>query len=923
MAWSDLIDQGSGWLEFLLTIEGYDYAFATHEDLEANTTLGSDLNIVTGLKREGLKISFGVSIEDSEMEDDTMTAIIVDVDNKVTNAFARQPSSISNLLEEASKTQDFLSCSTVDDYTEGDYVYLGTESMVITSINSSSNVIDVDRAQFGSTQQRHPISTESGGTLGPTITKIPITIKNRKIRLYGFSNGDDLTSVNLNDFDSHVIWRGIIVENEEMPDAGTWKFSIMSLYELLRQKFGFGLGELPVRGYLHTGSTALEWNIWRKTDNQYNSENYDDSALIYINNHYETLDEMIYEMNNQLLFSGTANGWGSTIPTVGLMENNALGLFFNSGVSNLAYVGFTNFGVYDLKAVSTEYIFPGEYLTRDTDKGFYGWDATLGRAMRIEADDRDSAFSGATEANKFYVQPVEDESGYPDRITYALNENFYFVQSEIFPGNASSAALDDGEQVWIGGYIEKDTSNNAIRFPIPHGESMNYLERSVRALLGPPPNIRYTDTDRRLITSDEQKIVLGIKSVSTGSVSDFLEYLIDYSPTYCNEGFLMPLITIDDVDLDDIDKSLLQSSAGDFQLKRNFQYFTDENELIDIVKEEAKLIGCIPSISPVGKITLKPLYFPSETEAAQYSRTIFGKTFTNSEFKHDEVITTNHFPLFSKANNRIRNVASLSLNYNPRENKWNGKIITRYENSISLIRDIQTYEITPYSKAVFGDSEDEIENILIRTLNILGLPLIQVSFEVPLTKFYLTVGDIISVTNLQLPNIKTSNRGVEEFPGWISHIEWDLNKGLGRIDMLGFGQLYQGYTPSARISNGTKVSGDIWTLTTSDENYVLDSALDTAYFSGSDRVQLVFEDEWKTDAIEGTITNIDGADITIEFDSSPSAKFTNVSFTGSIIKYRPRTDTSLTDWQKRFAYIASGSTGGGYVFENPTSLFGP
>ncbi|MEQ8958819.1 MAG: hypothetical protein RLP02_12990, partial [Coleofasciculus sp. C2-GNP5-27] len=461
----------------------------------------------------------------------------------------------------------------------------------------------------------------------------------------------------------------------------------------------------------------------------------------------------------------------------------------------------------------------------------------------------------------------------------------FYLNAEVMPALFTSVALRNTET--------GDT------YPPVRGSSvtLDQTEKSIRGRFNGPglPAV---------ITNEDLVFELGMELAQSASFGGMMERFTDISKEYANQG-VMPLITTNDVDLSDINTSLSSSQVGPYALERTWRFFGTGKSFDEIIAEECKLLGCIPTITGDGKFSIRPLRFVSITAL----------TASTADASN---VNTRRFPTFLKSKERLLNHSILYTDYDWEEDEYRNQIHARYLESLAFTKKDRKYEIKPYSTPVHSITADETERILLKPLNLFGAPMSEISIDVPITLLSVAIGDAVSLTNIQLPNRLTSTRGVNNLACLCIGVNWNLGTGKGTLKLITPDVVYRGYTPTLEATE-PGVAGDVYTFPVSERAYAPLGTSDLSFFKPDMRVAIHETDTWTESATSGTVVSVNEGTNEIAIMLTASKPYP--TFGDTTIQFTPRTDIDLTDLQKDYVHIASGSvSGSGY--QDGLSYFG-
>lgn len=772
MTWNRIIDTiegGNGALEYRLQIEGFDYSFVTDQEMASLTTLPKRIN---GLKRKGIKINQAVQFSEAKLRLDGNTFTVVDFQEKATEAFYRKPTYSSRIVSNASKTDSIIYVENINGLTTGTYLYIGSEVVLVNGIIAGSqNQLLVTRGQLGTTAQAHYVITQFNEPIRPTIQNVPFTIENKRAYLYAYGLGDDLAGPGT------LIWRGFVLK-DVVNNGMNYTIETGPITEVLKYEIGIDDGtDLKIRG-INLGS--YQWVIqiteWGCAANVYLPTSVTNVNTIAIEGFFETVNDLAADINTKA--NALTSGWntkvGCTVSSTGELlftinhgsVNNMItfNVINNPGASN----PFADVFDFEVENTAKEYLYTGNIVTNSASKNFT---TTKTYAVRLKPK--------TTFPVPFMLYSSEHtEIDTVSPASQAFGRRFYLA-------NYTPSAILDTIQLEgsDGKAIAQSISRDATAFAISTTD--NYVECILSFNMETP----------RIVPFDPNasKIILGTSfgayknGNDTYNLIDFLEYLIENSPDYCNFG-LIPVLTNGDFDFEDMQLIFNEIGLTSFLNNRTYSLYKKSSKLEEILAEELKLLGCFFALTDEGKITIRRLRNVNPYETPDYT------------IDSDDILTDTDYIRIQKNEFGIFNAVSIATGYNGTTQKWEGKsFVFTNTDSISQFNKQKQINIKPYFKpqgvpGTLGISElEDLKQTVLKAISLFSKNYEVYEIELPMKYFNINIGSTIRIKNKQVPNwgtpgtnpdYVTTRRGSARILGTVVSKDFDMEQGFGKIKVM-------------------------------------------------------------------------------------------------------------------------------------------
>lgn len=855
-------DSGSGRLAARWEIEGLPIQIVTDPAME-QTIVGGEWNGVerlccTSLEDCGFAIDETVNLPEAKLEAlSTGLMLWETVDEDLSQVFHNRPDVERFGAVTFSDSATVISLLSTTGFTAGDVIHIGTEALLINSITAPQ--MNVTRGYRGTVARKHWAS-DTEGVPDLLVTNRPLRFRGRRIKLYLYGDGDDLTG------DGTLYWIGVVNAEPRLIDSGTrYHLSIGPLIDLLDAKLGGDLDEpTQPRGIYYSWAAPIYLEI---------AEGGSGFRLpaAWAGGFFETQRDFCDAFNTWLAstFSSadstyraevTADGRWSLKVIVG-SSTTSVSVDLHSPVD-----GATNTNLAamrrespDGRAVGTGGISSTETLWvnwldgaevpggRTVPRGFFDTDP------RFRARTMDPASAGTYPANRIYVdRPVASD-------WTAVSMDWGGGDSNV--GTVTGASTSDN-------YIEVEISTPRED---PWAPAREYIYSATQGIEIRP----------------QRKLVDG-----AGTLADFRDALVAESINYADLG-TAPFITSED--LADWTTIVDEAAVTPAQKRRHY-YLSTPTDLLEMLSHECRLLGVFPMTESDGTIGLRKLGIPNVTQADLTDLT-------------EEIATVDGEPVdlsvLSRGNQTVNRVV-LKTGYDPIEEKWRSQRTANDKTSQALDHTDRPLTIEPRSNSLNTVTTEDFATMVVPVLSLFGYPHDFWSVKLPWTHFDLRCGDGVTFDAAHLPSYLTGTRPITDVVGMVVGRKWRFDQAYGEITILVSWQNIAGYSPTGRITGTSDQGGDYWYLTIHGTKYApVDSAgaivaTPVSYFEVDDRIRVINIDSESATVHLGTVGEVDTAlsRLGVQFDSTFTA-----SGTQEVI-FAPLTDSAVTDSQKRFCFHA-------------------
>jgi hypothetical protein len=890
MGWYDVLADGRGKLAFRLLIEGLPYEFVTDTDMEravVTTTAGR----VRGLLSESLVGGEQVHPGKAELEQDVVNVEIVDrfdgeTPTTATQVLAFRPSVVTMLTADAVVAATSLSVASTVGLLAGDYVYIGTETMRVSTV-VDLDTITVTRGIFGSTAQAHFIG--NGDTrANPVVTNRPVFLEGRRASLFAYGDGDSPTGDG-----GALIWKGVLQADARLGgDGTTWQLQIAGLSALFEADIGGDITKPKgPRGIYYPASDPLVVRFAQGASATRDSAS-GTYVTRFISGFFETQEEFCAALNVELAagvataFTADASHAITAIPGedgehwyleflagavtprwLHLQTSSSVDLVFRSDGPNYEIGSSVADGIPPVTASMRCTLRPlGRVELAPMGKGLVPRGSLFGRA--------DGQHDYANAANA------------PDGRMYVDGS----ISTLPVPGSVRVEHAEYGSIGDVSGslrYTSVDTTDRWIQgryVIITSGQGPEFLQ--------------FTWTPTRL------PILRFVATfASDGSLYDFIDNVTTNATAFSNDGstpFILP------TDIEDWSDAVAQATRG-IRLATNRTFAGSEaTSLLEMLTHEWRLIGVYPIVGSDGRIGVRALESFASTDTPSLYLTA-----TNT-------LADGQDPSWERNADGQFNTRRTLTGWNPRDNEHKGApIVVRDIGAYSLRKATREIEVAPRSFYAEGDESDpelvaEFVELSWPVLGFYGSDYAVIEIECPLIAWESTLGSIVNLSHHYLPDWNAGTRGIAGHNGLVIGRRWDLGAGRIVLRILVLGEPVAGYTPTLHIAS--KVSGTDGTVGPFTFVYEKDDPENAAsYYTVGDteltrwtsgtgaRVMISEWDDTTPTTAVGTIIAFDPGllRVTVLFD----AVFAGLGASTHVLRFG--TGTSLTSaWQGAYAFIA-------------------
>ena len=869
MSWPDVAAYGSGAIAFRLVIAGHPLEFVTASHLTGAGTDGRTR--VAGL--EARSIQWGESLDPAtvKLRASGFTARIVDDGlHRVGDSFVRQPRRIAYLTASVSATAVAIPLSNFNT-NNGDVLYLGNECMLITS-GGGTAAPTCTRGYRNSIATAHYVDPTLGLTR-PEVTFEEVGEYNGRPSIEGsiaylYAYGDGETG------DGWPVWRGIVAAQPKLRDLTTWEVQLDSVASVLDQTLSADLAEpTTLRGIYYVDGTAprFQISILGGADS--------DSVVAHtasvggadLTGFYETQEDFCDALN--ALIRAASSTWGAQALNRVTGERPTL-VATPSTLGNWMLVYSTPSTAHRYCVVDTE--------STTVDPYFLG----VLPLLRL------------SDGRRIYTVSSSE--------SYQVQEDFPIAGNGTVPRGFIGSLYDGIANVaYLGGTLVA-AAGDTLSFEWPAFNGKDALTRqynvaswdgATRAatLNWPAPRTRSPGAiDRAYTATSLPKITSSRSYVESGTVSDFITQLTTNSPEYSAQG-RMPLVTTEHVDASLTASAVAEVALGRDWLSSRTYLGTSDVSLAKMLEEECKLYGIVPYIRDNGLLAYRQFRVGAATELTAYV------------IDENSNLSGAQMPGFEPSSFGLLNTIQLKTGFDPLTSKHVGRtFVVRDAAALSRNPLPRMMKIEPRSSWA-DDLAIPYSEVLAMSqtwLGVLGAAYQTITVACRLDAIYAEVGQQVSVTVAQLPDIDAGGRGIVFASGVCIGRQVRPLDAIVELTILTTGVRIAGYAPSSLVDTTTLVSGSSYDI-------VLNAIQPTGYaysdaWQVGDGITLMQYNVAAPTSVTGTITAVDNLTqtVTATLSGAPPAGTLTLEY---------RSAEFVATQQQRYAFIANDDAGGNII----------
>lgn len=851
MTIASITSRGSGPLAFRLEIEGFPFCFVSLASMAQTAADGREW--VNGLKMGGVKSTQKADLPRAKLEAGGTTFKIADVDQRVVEAFNTSPTCTTWLSVAIDDTATTATVKSTQNFPNSGTLYVDSEVWTYTG-KTTTTFTGLTRGVWGSLAQYHYVP--DGAFLRfPAVTNQAVKLTGRRVRLYAYSAGDDLTG------EGEQKWLGI-VRGDPRCSGVTWSILCDSIASVLEQEIGADLGEaatprgvyLPPTGlWIGIGRTAGSGSVPIGTATQF----------AIVEGFFETQADFIAEMNTKLATITT--GWGAGAPLL-LCVASVDGTYHFELVQ-----GATAQGV-DLRTYQSP---PCEPLFQSA-------------TFTTNAEGTDMFVPVQLANTRYYCWPAS----FPVPGAGLVPRGVFNRTDSIETDDAASLAAFPRARLYLGGSVGVAPNSTAAAVTWMDGAGSD--ERTY-SIVASDTSTRRVDLVRRFggyDTSDSHTytpanlptIRLGrsFNTTGTGGVADLMRTLELGSAEQVNTG-AQPMIRSGDYDY----AAWLDAYSGVTAVARSRYYDSFKpGKLSEYISPDLQLAGLYLAFDSAGRLTLKRLRLPSPTETGVYDIT-------------RSTLVTRDLPRYERG--AIGAFASMAIK------DGYDALTDKYRFASHVVRDVAAYGQDPSSRTLLVESKSagavaitmaDAVAIADGVLGIYGQAYAYITCDADFRALDVCIGDAVTVTTGLLPS-SAGIRGMSDVVALETSREIEWLAGRITLTLMATPRRIAGYAPSAKLDAWTDNGGDEWEVEVLGSYFAAGDTAADHLFVG-DRIYVYRFDSLTAGLVSGTVMSTDANILVVQFDATWTPGSDEWVLTAA-----PSDEAGLQAGQKRYAYLAA------------------
>lgn len=893
---ADYLSTGKGEISFRLVIEGCPYIFVSDEAMLSGGVMNDGRRIVGGLLLEGLSIKESAYLPGCELNVQLSSVQIVDLPSvtdpdAATAAFTGYTTSswLATLAGTVLASDTSASVNSATAVSVGQKVHVGTEVWLVGSRAFSGSISpdtlgSLTRGYWDTTPQGFPSSVAAPAGIEPALARVyaqPQQYAGRRCWLYGHGSSELTLDLADTRTTGTLLYRGIVESNPEMSDSQTWTVPIQSRLALFDGNIGTGAGGASkIRGIYYSSHCPLQIQFQLRAGA--NATDAVTATYVFVfYGFFETQADFCAALTESIAGDATLAGWGGAwlaTPSADSATGADLwDLYYTPDSGTPKWI--------DVRGGSL------------VDGYMYDFDAySLGDTFVV------TTLAGGRPYHVRWLDTDPASTAYAASPRVVPRASYQRMAGTVAPTSALATAYPYGRF-----YLDTSASiaglgHARLTPPTPFGSTTAPDSVDVNVSVFATYGFVDVTSDFPEFTAAGERgptfeISIQFGSLSGCSLADFMAALVTNSAGYANTG-ATPMLTSDDVA--DWSAEVNAAAGGDAGLLRRVYSFVKPKRLIEIVREECKLLGLYLHLDADGKIGVKRLPAVDST--------------TPSLVIGDDVVTPgDDFGLVKMSPQQIISSVELKGAYVPADDKW---LSTYNFSSLGATASTkskgQPLSIAPVVRPMTPDSSGagdisvaRAASLVQRVLSIFGQQYQVVTVPVLMTAHAARLGDVVLVTVSQLPfagtrGTTTPGGGLTNVRAWVIGRSWSYGDDCGgELTLLAISVNGSGYAPSCRIQTATG-SGVSWTLTADAAYYGPGTVADASFFAAGYRVVLSEFDSETPTRILGTVTSVVGNNIAVTLDSAwsgiGSAPWYDLDFAAA--------NEGVTAAQRAFCFIA-------------------
>lgn len=826
-AWEHLKATSSGAVAWRIVFDGIREQFVSLEEMEQAPASATDVERVSGLFTEGLKLAESADLVRAKWEPSGFKLrVLAEVGARV---FHTDPTAITYLDQDRVTDADVsLAVTGAEAFGASGVFYMGTETFAYDS-RTDLSFDSLTRGLWsigGQAAQYHYRSSEvvSDDRLSvPEIADRPAVFEGRRVYAYVYAPGDDLQG------DGTRVWAGVC-STEPTTDGEYWSWTVDPLSRIFAWSLASDLAdEFGLRGAYYSEQSPLtitirEWDTSNvPVEGTHNVTNEASVKIIGLfDNRAEFVDAVTHILD---LATSSWSGWSvaGTGGVVAEARGDSWGLAYTTPVSP-QWIELRVDSIVDGVGVDRAIaragvgspwvgtrggegsVFPSaRYLSLYTQPdGTFDLFAPGGGGTFPRTSFGASRAGGAREVGA-------DRGGTP--YTYETSDGLFDA------GNVSSGwdgyALD-WDRLALSAPVTTVAGRTALSFeweeldPAPEAIYAGRPFDGMGSVIAERPGVVAPDGAPRVSLGSPLALIATAANAPTfqvvrewvrsGNVADFIQQLLDDRAEFLNLG-LAPDLRADDFEAGwDAD---LRETASRASLLNQRQYVAaTATDLLEFLEQELRLLGCYAHFSVEGRIRFREVKPPSDVEVLDATIDV------------DQLVTAGGWFKYEPAQIGIFNQVVHSTGYDPLEDEhlgdpWDFK----WQAGYTRVPGGRTLEVKPKSVDPPRQPEHDAQRTIgaHRILATFGERYAVLTVGVLFELFDAVVGDVVSVTWSKLPNAAGGFGATVTVR--VTGRSWAPDDAYGTLTLLLSRVRYGGYAPGARCESIAGTSGGVGPFT--------------------------------------------------------------------------------------------------------------
>jgi hypothetical protein len=864
-----LASDGSGAFAYRVYIDTCPSEIVTHPSMTRAASAGVASRL-DGLVMSGQEFSITADPLACKLTVGGLMVKAVDIGTEWSGIFDRTPSNVTWINGNVTASSTTIPVDSTAGFASAGYIWVDSECIAYTSTDAT-NFLGCTRASLSEDADAgtYHYTTDGARLRSPEVTDWPVMWEGRRVRVYRYEEGDDLTG------DGTQCYLGLMNTSPQF-NGKEWSFSVDSIASILDQTLGADLAEpCYPRGVTYTEPDPLRFTITESTSTLPGLTA--SRAEVVMLGFFESNDTFVDNLNTVIAAAQTAASQTNLLvavsdgPSGWHLEFSTLG----GGSARALTLSTTAFSVVDHSF--------GDRAGGPQNAIGESIVGTLAASTRYYFWPGGAAPVGATGAPGLAIGRVgiPGAGGVP-RGSFDNTSRYVRPRTLYLDGSAPISSLVDSLSIsWPGGndgasygVATYDGASRYIIVPAGFAISDDGTPRPGFHRWTPEslPEIRFG-----LLLCEDR---LGSDSAS------FLDTIAAKQQQFSTLG-VVPMLR--DNDYDSAGWATAASVGQPLIVRRRVFSTFSPVSLGDIIREELKLAGCFLSVTSTGRLIPKRLHLPAASALSSAS------TIGQTTLLTDETLLSHEVSGLGQVNQVL-----MRTGYDAREDEYLGRTwITRDVAAFGQSPSVRQVTIEPKSEYVGpAITEHDAVRIASAIFGVFAGPYAVDTLDVA-KHGSITVGDPIVFDHPHYPD-GSGAIGVTGKVGLVIGKKTSAYSPRAEITCLTTRQKIGGYAPGALIFDEDDNGGNNWTLLMDDTTYP-GATTSADWWIAGDRVRAVQFNTAIATSVSGTVVSSNATEeVIVQFDGAV------VLGTGTwFLQYVAATDAALAETQKRFAFVAT------------------